>query len=870
MDTKSKNYKNSYALKTTAFLLAVVLAFSSAYFAIKAINNIYSYGSSIVLKPKDEADVTTSSAFVSQLMDDLQSAYFASGIMGWETYKNQRYSSYDNELQNAKSSLKAFKEKSMSEAVRRYYDRSSYESQYGSAANDYETQDNAQTTANSGGSAQDLVGIENFDADYYYSVTTTLSLSSGSEITLTTQMTDKDLEDTVKAAYDSGMIRNKREYETKVNTEQKNIESLKNLRFYIIDPKTGFTYGNMGNIDEKTASEQIKKYGWFLGYTVSDGLKSSSDQVTSGTLYAYNEASNNYYYINTQKIRVSADSLSLNSVLENCFSNNGYNVYISLDTSYEQADKYAELQDAFVNSGSQTYNSAMASLICLLLVIFISFYLMFVTGHVNGAQGIKLSFLDKIPTDLHLLASGGLAAACVAGIITIAYSYASYNGVMVSSAERIAMFASMSALAAAAWAVVIEWLMSTAKYYKIKRNWIYSTFTFWAFKQIVRFFKFIFRKIKRFFKLFAVKLDSISKKIIWYSAGYVAGNMILSAFTMSSLYSQNNGLGFTFFLITVAYNLIVFSIIWKFIIALDKIISESGNTKNGGPPKNLSVEKMPGLLKTLAGNLYYTQEEMSKAVDEAVRGEKMKTELITNVSHDLKTPLTSIISYVDLLKKCDIDDISAQKYITVLDEKSARLKRLIEDLVEASKASSGAVAFNKMNVNFYELAVQAIGEMEDVFEEKDLEIVLNESKDNPVIFADSQKTWRVIDNLLSNVKKYALGGTRVYVDILSENGYGVFMIKNTSRDALNIDPQELTNRFVRGDESRTLEGSGLGLSIAKDLCDLQGGKLELFIDGDLFKAVVKMPLAENIDIKAEIADNSEAEYDGKTGENAAK
>lgn len=171
---------------------------------------------------------------------------------------------------------------------------------------------------------------------------------------------------------------------------------------------------------------------------------------------------------------------------------------------------------------------------------------------------------------------------------------------------------------------------------------------------------------------------------------------------------------------------------------------------------------MPEPLKTLALNLSLTQEEMQKAINEAVKGERMKTELITNVSHDLKTPLTSIISYVDLLKKCDIDDISAQKYINVLDEKSIRLKRLIEDLVEASKASSGAVTFNKMNVNLHELAVQAVGEMSDAFEERNLDAVLNEPTEPIVIYADSQKTWRIIDNLLSNVKSM-LSPVREYI-----------------------------------------------------------------------------------------------------------
>ena len=303
------------------------------------------------------------------------------------------------------------------------------------------------------------------------------------------------------------------------------------------------------------------------------------------------------------------------------------------------------------------------------------------------------------------------------------------------------------------------------------------------------------------------------------------------------------------------FNVLALVLIWKYLSSLDKIMDAAEAGKRGEKPTSLDADRMPEPLRSLAHNLSITQEEMQKAVQEAIRGERMKAELITNVSHDLKTPLTSIISYVDLLKKCDIDDPNAQSYITVLDEKSTRLKRLIEDLVEASKASSGAVVLHKMHVNLYELAVQAIGEMEDSFAERDLQIVLNTPEEPPVVFADSQKTWRVIDNLLNNARKYSLPGSRVYVDVFPDGSNGVFRIKNVSGEPLNIDPDELTQRFVRGDASRTLEGSGLGLSIAKDLCALQGGKLKLEIDGDLFKATVSLPAAGD----AQLAEAAQAQ-----------
>lgn len=258
----------------------------------------------------------------------------------------------------------------------------------------------------------------------------------------------------------------------------------------------------------------------------------------------------------------------------------------------------------------------------------------------------------------------------------------------------------------------------------------------------------------------------------------------------------------------------------------------------------LKTEKMPRMLCKFGEDVVGMQDGMRTAVDEAIKGEHMKTELITNVSHDLKTPLTAIVNYVDLLKKCDISDATAQEYIGVLEEKSERLKHLIEDLVEASKATTGNLKLNFIKVNLYELAMQAVGENEDALEAAGLDVRLNTPEQEPILYADSQKTWRIIDNLISNVKKYAMPGTRVYVDVGEENGFGVFLIKNISRDPLDVPVEQLTQRFVRGDASRSTEGSGLGLSIAQSLCELQKGTLAVSMDGDLFKVTVHLPLAD--------------------------
>ena len=232
---------------------------------------------------------------------------------------------------------------------------------------------------------------------------------------------------------------------------------------------------------------------------------------------------------------------------------------------------------------------------------------------------------------------------------------------------------------------------------------------------------------------------------------------------------------------------------------------------------------------------------MTRAVEERMRSERFKTELITNVSHDLKTPLTSIVSYVELLKKEDIENPQARSYIEVLDRQSQRLKKLTEDLVEASKASSGAMTVNRERVDLAELLRQCAGEYAERFAAAGVEPVLALPEGDWTVTADGRLLWRVLDNLLQNVTKYAQSGTRCYLELKKTESDTRLEIQNISRQALNIPAEELMERFVRGDASRSTEGSGLGLSIARSLMELMGGGLELLLDGDLFKVTLRFP-----------------------------
>ena len=223
------------------------------------------------------------------------------------------------------------------------------------------------------------------------------------------------------------------------------------------------------------------------------------------------------------------------------------------------------------------------------------------------------------------------------------------------------------------------------------------------------------------------------------------------------------------------------------------------------------------------------------AIQDRMKSERLKAELITNVSHDIKTPLTSIINYVDLLKKENIQNEKAREYIGILDTKSQRLKRLTEDLVEASKVSTGSISLNIENINIAQLIKQALGEFEDKFKKRGLNVILDCKENELMIKADNKYMYRIIENLFSNISKYALENSRVYIDIKKTQKSIIIAMKNISKDRLNISADELMQRFVRGDKSRTTEGSGLGISIAQNLTELQGGKFRLILDGDLFK-----------------------------------
>lgn len=276
-----------------------------------------------------------------------------------------------------------------------------------------------------------------------------------------------------------------------------------------------------------------------------------------------------------------------------------------------------------------------------------------------------------------------------------------------------------------------------------------------------------------------------------------------------------------------------------------KIIQGIKNISDGNVDYQIDISKIHGDNRFMAEEINNIGDGIRKAVETSTKDERLKADLITNVSHDIKTPLTSIINYIDLIKRERIDNDKVENYIKILDDKSQRLKNLTMDLIEASKITSGNITLDILKIDFCELVNQAEGEFEEKFKTKGLTLVTSLPERPVMINADPSKIWRVIDNILSNVYKYALENTRVYLDVTIDeaNNSMLMSLKNISKQELNIDANELSERFIRGDRSRTTEGSGLGLSIAKSLIIAHKGTFDICLDGDLFKVSIKLSLA---------------------------
>lgn len=531
------------------------------------------------------------------------------------------------------------------------------------------------------------------------------------------------------------------------------------------------------------------------------------------------------------------------------FKAKDYSLYAYINTAKNEPNvsNYFEAMRQFNDYAGKVNDNlvklAIIDVILLAASLVIAFYYFKIVGKKDDDSPAKLIFIDYIPLLLQLGIVGGSGFGLVMLMIAV-------NETIYDTSILVAIFAGICFVC---WVLLFELCCSVARYSKSGKKFYKHLLLYWLGFALFHIFKFIIKLIVKFFKawhkfnkklfgtfkLYAYKPKTFVRNIILLSLAFFAGNIGLMIIIVLFFASDIPVFGFIFIVGDLVANTFALRAVCKYFKALDEIIYAS--SQHIDVP--MAIDTFPQSLKILADSMKYTNAELQNAITKAVKDERLRAELITNVSHDLKTPLTSIITYVDLLKNCDIADPKAQEYIHVLDDKGAKLKRLINDLIEASKVTSGNVSVNLAPMNLSELCLQSTVDVQQDFDKNNLNLVVKQGEKPVTVTADGAKTFRVIENLLSNARKYSARGSRVYVSVYEQGGKGIFEIKNISAQPLDITPDELTERFVRGDKSRTAEGNGLGLSIAKELCKVQNGELELSIDGDLFKAKVEFPLA---------------------------
>lgn len=604
------------------------------------------------------------------------------------------------------------------------------------------------------------------------------------------------------------------------------IDGNTNIKFILKDNKSGKI---ISNVEANKRNDFIKNLNSNAVYCINfDGKELHSKPLT------VNESSNLLKFLTDANIldNRSIDQDMLLSYFE------GYSLYLKIDSgNLAPGDTCYKIISTYQNLPNASESALLGLTVLFATLSCIGFVSCCVMSGRRKDGSAELVVTDKIPLIIH---SGFTAVIIFFGVVGIGcLAVADFSprimGIYGDSPLRwIVTDNSVLYCVSLLFALVSLFLLSFVLYLarnikaKTLSNRLISVF---VLKKIFN----TARTLKARLSARGISRKNIKRQSVTGLAIYVVVNALLYLISFSEAFPLALICLAIFNTLAIVYGFLYFTDIHR----LSKIAEE---IRNGNFNTKIEPKTFVAPLRKFAVDMDACREGIENAVNEAVKGEHLKTELITNVSHDLKTPLTSIINYVSLLKMSNIQGDDERKYIDILDEKSKKLKRLIEDLTEASKANSGNIKMNIAQVNLNELALQAVGENSDVLENAGLDIVLTERDKEIIVAADSQHTFRIIDNLFSNARKYSLTGTRVYVDVYKENNRGVFVMKNISSEKLNIDPEELTERFVRGDNSRTTDGSGLGLSIARSFAELQNGEFSIEIDGDMFKAVVKLPL----------------------------
>lgn len=560
----------------------------------------------------------------------------------------------------------------------------------------------------------------------------------------------------------------------------------KNFKYLIIDNKNSVAYTNVEHTMFTDSIEEIK------------------ERLAKNSIYWNYENGN----VNTSIEKLKLEEIRYKSIYKSIDDAKNFSVYTSLENELIYYDQYRTNKTVF-DMAQILYKPALyllpLSIIAVLVLLIMNCFLI---GLRNEKGEVILNAFDKTPL-------------LVALIVLFILSMIGCGFLIALTSENLTLILSGTAIGAVIGYISFVFFLETI-IKRIKSKTLFrNTITY----RILRWIKSLITSMTRNANM-TVKLI-----LIFIAFG------ILNIIGFSLSISEPIGI-----FILIAIWVYVFAKMHQWLVRYIEIRNAINEIYMGNTEVHLDEKRYKGSLNSMAIQVNDIAGGLSNAIQEKLKSERLKTELITNVSHDIKTPLTSIINYVDLLKKEKMPNEQAEEYLNILDNKSQRLKRLTEDLVEASKASSGNIKLNIEKLNVNELLKQVSGEFEDKFKLRNLEEVMSLPEKNVYINADSRYMYRILENMYSNISKYAMDNTRVYIDVIPNNNRITIQMKNISKEKLNISTEELMQRFVRGDSARNTEGSGLGLSIATSLTTLQGGTFNIYLDGDLYKVIIEFDM----------------------------
>lgn len=560
----------------------------------------------------------------------------------------------------------------------------------------------------------------------------------------------------------------------------------KNFKYLIIDNKNSVAYTNVEHTMFTDSIEEIK------------------ERLAKNSIYWNYENGN----VNTSIEKLKLEEIRYKSIYKSINDAKNFSVYTSLENDLTYYDQYRTNKTVF-DMAQILYKPALyllpLSIIAVLVLLIMNCFLI---GLRNEKGEVILNAFDKTPL-------------LVALIILFILFMIGCGFLIALTSENLTLILSGTAIGAVIGYISFVFFLETI-IKRIKSKTLFrNTITY----RILRWIKSLITSMTRNSNM-TVKLILIF---------IVFGILNIIGFSLSI--SEPIG-----FFILIAIWVYAFAKMHQWLVRYIEIKNAINEIYIGNTEVHLDEKRYKGSLNSMAIQVNDIAGGLSNAIQEKLKSERLKTELITNVSHDIKTPLTSIINYVDLLKKEKMPNKQAEEYLNILDNKSQRLKRLTEDLVEASKASSGNIKLNIERLNVNELLKQVSGEFEDKFKSRNLEEVMSLPEKNVYINADSRYMYRILENMYSNISKYAMDNTRVYIDVIPNNNRITIQMKNISKEKLNISTEELMQRFVRGDSARNTEGSGLGLSIATSLTTLQGGTFNIYLDGDLYKVIIEFDM----------------------------